>query len=80
MGCGRFESATGQEHIDPLAGSTRWAITGASNRVDIVQERENPVDLTMILALGVALLIVLSGYFLFNDVPTLGNSSTRRRR
>jgi hypothetical protein len=38
------------------------------------------VDLTTFLIIGVALLIVISGYFLFNDVPRLGGSGTRRRR
>ena len=38
------------------------------------------MDLTSFLILGVATLIVLSGYFLFNDVPSLGRSGTRRRR
>jgi hypothetical protein len=32
------------------------------------------------LILGVAALIVISGYFLFNDVPILGSSGNRRRR
>jgi hypothetical protein len=30
------------------------------------------MDLTVFLAAAVALLIVLSGYFLFNDLPSLG--------
>jgi membrane-associated protease RseP (regulator of RpoE activity) len=38
------------------------------------------VDLTTFLILGVALLIVFSGYVLFNDVPRLGGARTRRRR
>jgi len=38
------------------------------------------MDLTAFLTLAVALLIVLSGYFLFNDVPRLGDSGSRRRR
>jgi hypothetical protein len=38
------------------------------------------VDLTTFLTLAVATLIVLSGYFLFNDVPSLSRSGTRRRR
>jgi hypothetical protein len=37
------------------------------------------MDLTTILTLGVALVVVLSGYFLFNDVPRLGSSQRRRR-
>ena len=42
--------------------------------------REILMDFASFLALAVALLIVVSGYFLFNDVPTLGNSGGRRRR
>ena len=38
------------------------------------------MDLLSFLILGVAALIVLSGYFLFNDMPTLGGLGTRRRR
>jgi len=38
------------------------------------------VDVTSFLILGVAALIVISGYFLFNDMPTLGKSGGRRRR
>jgi hypothetical protein len=38
------------------------------------------VDLTTFLILAVAALIVLSGYFLFNDAPKLGGSENRRRR
>jgi hypothetical protein len=38
------------------------------------------LDLLSFLTLGVAALIVVSGYFLFNDVPTLGRSGGRRRR
>ncbi len=38
------------------------------------------MDLTTFLILAVAVLIVLSGYFLFNDVPTMRDSGTRRRR
>jgi hypothetical protein len=38
------------------------------------------VDLTTFLILGVATLIVLSGYFLFNDVPSMSRLGTRRRR
>jgi len=37
------------------------------------------MDLTLFLILGVALLIVFSGYFLFNDTPTFGSKSRRRR-
>ena len=37
------------------------------------------MDLTTFLILAVAALIVVSGYFLFNDVPTLGTGSRRRR-
>jgi hypothetical protein len=38
------------------------------------------MDFATLLAVAVALLIVFSGYFLFNDVPRLGGSGTRRRR
>ena len=38
------------------------------------------MDLSMFLALIVAVLILLSGYFLFNDAPALGRSGNRRRR
>jgi hypothetical protein len=38
------------------------------------------MDLMSILTLGVAALIVVSGYFLFNDVPRLGRTGSRRRR
>jgi hypothetical protein len=38
------------------------------------------MDFATLLAVAVALLIVFSGYFLFNDVPRLGRSDTRRRR
>ena len=51
-----------------------------SIRVDTVQREGDPVDLTTFLILAVAALIVVSGYFLFNDVPTLGGSGNRRRR
>jgi hypothetical protein len=37
------------------------------------------MDLPSFLSVIVALLIVLSVYFLFNDVPSLGNSGNRRR-
>ena len=33
-----------------------------------------------LLILAVATIIVLCGYFLFNDLPTFGGSGTRRRR
>ena len=38
------------------------------------------MDLAMFLALIVAVLILLSGYFLFNDAPSVGRSGNRRRR
>ena len=38
------------------------------------------MDVISVLVIGVAVLIALSGYFLFNDVPTLGNLGSRRRR
>jgi hypothetical protein len=37
------------------------------------------MDFTMFLILAALLLVVLSGYFLFNDVPRLGGSGRRRR-
>ena len=37
------------------------------------------MDLTTFLALGVALLIVFSAYFLFNDGSRFGSSGRRRR-
>ena len=37
------------------------------------------MDLPSFLALIVAALIVLSGYFLFNDAPSLGRTGNRRR-
>jgi hypothetical protein len=38
------------------------------------------MDLASFLSVIVALLIVASGYFLFNDVPRLRGLSSRRRR
>lgn len=38
------------------------------------------MDLPSFLAVIVAVLIVLSGYFLFNDAPRLGRTGSRRRR
>ena len=38
------------------------------------------MDLPSFLALIVAALIMLSGYFLFNDVPSIGRTRNRRRR
>ncbi len=38
------------------------------------------MDMSTFLTLAVALLIALSAYLLFNDVPRLGGSGTRRRR
>jgi hypothetical protein len=38
------------------------------------------MDLSTLAAVAVAVLIAVSGYFLFHDVPTLGGSGTRRRR
>jgi hypothetical protein len=37
------------------------------------------MDLATFLAIAVAVLVVLSAYFLFNDVPTFGASSGSRR-
>jgi hypothetical protein len=37
------------------------------------------MDLTTLLTVIVGALIVISGYFLFNDVPSLGRSVRRRR-
>lgn len=49
------------------------------DRTDI-HHQEGPLDLATALAVIVAALIVFSGYFLFNGVPTLGNDSQPRRR
>jgi membrane-associated protease RseP (regulator of RpoE activity) len=38
------------------------------------------MDFTTFLTVAVALLIVLSGYLLFNDVPRFGRPSPRRPR
>ena len=38
------------------------------------------MDLASILSVAVAVLILVSGFFLFNDVPRLGGSGPRRRR
>jgi hypothetical protein len=38
------------------------------------------VDLTSIMTVLVAVLIVFSGYILFNDMPKLRGSGNRRRR
>lgn len=54
-------------------------MTATSIRVDTVQWR-SLVDLLTFLILGVAVLIVVSGYLLFNDVPRLGDLGSRRRR
>ena len=37
------------------------------------------MDLTTFLVIGVALVIALSGYLLFNDVPRMGGSAGSRR-
>jgi hypothetical protein len=37
------------------------------------------MDLTTLITLVVAGLIVASGYFLFNDMPRLGRASRRRQ-
>ena len=65
--------------IEELADASRQVIHGASLRVDSMQEGIL-MDLASFLAVAVLLLIVLSGYFLFNDVPTFGGSGSRRRR
>ena len=38
------------------------------------------MDMPTFLSAAVVLVIALSGYILFNDVPRLGGSGTRRRR
>ena len=38
------------------------------------------MDVTAFLSLAVLMLIVLSGYLLFNDVPRFGSTGSRRRR
>jgi hypothetical protein len=75
----RSAGTTGRGHIDPLAPAPGRAITNESLRVDTI-ERGFPMDLALFLALAVGLLIVVSGYFLFNDAPSLGRSQDRRRR
>lgn len=37
------------------------------------------MDLTTLMAIVVAVLILLSGYFLFNDLPTIGGKERDRR-
>ena len=37
------------------------------------------MDLATFLAIAVAVIVALSGYFLFNEVPTFGTSSGSRR-
>jgi hypothetical protein len=49
------------------------------DRADTVHPREDLVDLATLMAIVVAVLILLSGYFLFNDVPTFGRSPGKRR-
>ena len=38
------------------------------------------MDLTLFLTVAVAMLIIVSGYVLFNDLPRVGRGSSRRRR
>jgi hypothetical protein len=52
--------------------------TARVDRTDI-HRRRVPVDLATVLAIVVAALIVFSGYFLFNGVPTFKNDAARRR-
>lgn len=40
---------------------------------------EDEMDLASFLAAAVAVLVVLSAYFLFNDAPTLGKGAGSRR-
>jgi hypothetical protein len=37
------------------------------------------MDLATFLAIAVAVVVALSGYFLFNDAPSIGFSSSSRR-
>jgi len=77
---GESKSATGQ--VPHRALGTVDAVRHKGS-VDPCRHRVregDPVDLTTFLILAVAVLIVLSGYFLFNDVPTMRDSGTRRRR
>lgn len=48
-------------------------------RVDTVHSREGQMDLPTFLAIAVALLVALSGYFLFNDAPVFGKRAGSRR-
>lgn len=48
-------------------------------RADTVLIMEDEMDLTSVLAVAVAVVVALSGYFLFNDIPTLGRGSGARR-
>lgn len=49
------------------------------DRSDTVHPWEDLVDLTTLMAIVVAVLILLSGYFLFNDLPSFGRNERDRK-
>lgn len=49
------------------------------DRSDIAHPKEDPVDVTVLLAAAVAVLILAAGYLLFNEVPSFGKSASGRR-
>lgn len=49
------------------------------DRSDIAHPREDPVDVTVLLAAAVAVLILAAGYLLFNEMPSFGKSAGDRR-
>jgi hypothetical protein len=49
------------------------------DRADTVLIMEDEMDLTSVLAVVVAVVVALSGYFLFNDMPALGRGAGARR-
>jgi hypothetical protein len=49
------------------------------DRSDDAHPREDPVDVTVLLAAAVAVLILAAGYLLFNEVPSFGRSAGDRR-
>jgi hypothetical protein len=51
------------------------------DRVETVPTpREDPMDLSLFLAIAVAVLIACSGYFLFNGMPGTGRDQPRQGR
>ena len=48
-------------------------------RADTVPAMEDEMDLASVLAAAVAVVVALSGYFLFNDLPAFGRGSSARR-